>query len=481
MQTQFDQPVILRRSPLWSRAVVWGIVGVTSFSILWAALARIDEAVPATGKLEPQGAVREIQVPINGVVKQVHVQEGEHVKAGEPLITLDRTADAAQLASLKTIRQALVAETAFYRSEMQQPGSKLNDLVGIKLSPEMLALTKSRVALLDEIRLFRAQLQGSTQEKGLTPEQQLRLESSLAEVSSRQQAAKLEIDQLERQLDQTQVQLASGREILKVNQGIFKDLRTVAQEGGIARVQYLRQQQEVTNAQARVDQLVQEEQRLQFAIAQAKQRWQNTKALSQQDLLNKIAENEKKVAEIDGQLNKVIVENEKKIAETDSQLSQTELALRYRELRAPEDGYVFDLKALGPGFVANSTEPVLKVVPADSLLVKAYIPNKDIGFVKEGMPVDIRIDAFPFSEFGDIKGTVTAIGSDALPPTEIRPYYSFPVKIKLDSQSLRIRGREVPLQSGMSVSVNIKVRQRSVMSLFTDGFMRQVDHLKSVR
>jgi HlyD family secretion protein len=123
----------------------------------------------------------------------------------------------------------------------------------------------------------------------------------------------------------------------------------------------------------------------------------------------------------------------------------------------------------------------MKVVPEEALLVKAYIPNKDIGFVKEGMPADIRIDAFPFSEFGDVKGAVTSIGSDALPPTQIRPYYSFPVTIKPDRQSLSIRGREVPLQSGMAVSANIKIRQRSVMSLFTDGFIRQVDQLQNVR
>ncbi|MFM7450496.1 MAG: HlyD family efflux transporter periplasmic adaptor subunit [Leptolyngbyaceae cyanobacterium] len=482
MNTQFDQSVILKRSPLWSRAVVWGLVGVTSFSVIWASLARIDEAVSATGKLEPQGTVRDIQVPLNGVVKEVLVKDGDSVKQGQVLITLDRVADAVQLESLQKIRAALVTENAFYQSELQEPGSRSRDLATLRLAPEMAALTKSRAALVDEIRLFQAQLQGSSRGVTLSPEQQVRLQSTLTEMDSRKQAAQLEVNQLERQLAQTRVQLSSSQANLKVTQSIFKDMETVAREGGIARVQYLQQQQQVINSQARVDQLVQEEERLQYAIAQAQQRLQNTVSLSQQDLLNKIADNQKKIAEIDGQLNKAIVENKKKIAEVDSQLSQAQTALRYRELRAPTDGVVFDLK-VSPGYVAtpNATDPVLKVVPEEALVVKAYIPNKDIGFVKEGMPSDIRIDAFPFSEFGDVKGVVSSIGSDALPPTQIRPFYSFPVTIKPDRQFLSVRGREVPLQSGMAVSANIKVRQRSVLSLFTDGFIRQVDRLQNVR
>ncbi|MGI8500576.1 MAG: HlyD family efflux transporter periplasmic adaptor subunit, partial [Hassallia sp.] len=142
---------------------------------------------------------------------------------------------------------------------------------------------------------------------------------------------------------------------------------------------------------------------------------------------------------------------------------------------------VFDLKASNPGFVANSTEPVLKVVPENSLKAEVFLTNKDIGFVRAGMPVDIRIDSFPFSEFGDIKGTLESIGSDALPPTEIRPYYSFPVTVRLNQQALILKDKQLPLQSGMSVSVNIKLRKRTILSIFIDGFTQQIESLKFMR
>jgi HlyD family secretion protein len=484
MAMLFDQPVILRRSPVWSRLVVWGLMGVTSFSIGWASLAQIDEAVFATGKLEPKEAVREIKVPLNGVVKEVHVKDGDAVPQGKVLLTLDRTAESAQLNSLQKVRANLVAETAFYRSQLQpQSDANRDHSALVALPPEMLALTKSRSTLLDEIQLYWAQLEGSSKGRSLSPEQRLRLRSNLSEQSSRTQTSQLEVDQLQRQLAQAQAQLAAARQVLQVNQGIFKDLTRLVREGGIARVQYLRQQQEVTNNQSRVNELVQEVARLQLAIDQARQKLQNTVAVTQDDLLTKIATNEKQVADIDSQLNKVIVENERRIADIDSQLSQTQQMLRYREVKAPVAGKVFDLKAF-PGFVATPQAQdavVLKLVPQQALIVQAYIPNQDIGFVRAGMTVDVRIDAFPFSEFGDIKGEVVSLGSDALPPTEIRPFYSFPAKIQLDQQVLPVRGQDVALQSGMSVSVNIKVRQRTVLSLFTDKFIQQIDQMRSVR
>jgi HlyD family secretion protein len=116
------------------------------------------------------------------------------------------------------------------------------------------------------------------------------------------------------------------------------------------------------------------------------------------------------------------------------------------------------------------------------LIAEVFITNQDIGFVKEGMTVDVRIDSFPFSEYGDIQGEIISIGSDALPPDQIYDFYRFPAKIKLDSQTLNTNGREIPLQSGMSVSTNIKLREdRRVISLFLERFTKEVESLKNVR
>lgn len=187
----------------------------------------------------------------------------------------------------------------------------------------------------------------------------------------------------------------------------------------------------------------------------------------------------KRIAEIDSQINKVVVDNEKRIAELNSQISAAQQTIKYQELKAPVSGEVFDLQA-SPGFVPKSgqAEALLKIVPDpgpdNPLVAEVYVTNQDIGFVQPGQEADVRIDSFPYSEFGDIKGKVYFVASDALEPDQIYNFYRFPVKVELDAQNLMIRGEEVDLQSGMSVSVNIKVREnRTVLSLFTELFTKK--------
>ncbi|HEY9644723.1 MAG TPA: HlyD family efflux transporter periplasmic adaptor subunit [Chroococcidiopsis sp.] len=478
----FDQPVVLQQSSIWSRGIVWGIVGVATFAILWATFARIEQAVPATGKLEPEAKVQNIQAPVGGVVSEILVKDGQRVKKGDVLIRFDPRATQGERQSLKQVRDSLVSENRFYQAQlMGMSGAQAEAALQVTLRPEILALTTNRAALIAENQLYRAQLTGGEAADNLSPEQRARLRVGLVESNSRASAARLEVDQLQAQFSANEVQLNAAKQSLSIDQEILGDVRPLAEEGGIARLQLRRQEQEVLNGQAEVDRLTQERQRLEFAIAQAQQKFQNTLAVTGSDLLNRMSDNEKRIADIDSQINKQIVENAKRIAELDSQLNQAELTLQYQELRAPIDGIVFDLQANGPGFVANTSEPILKIVPGEGLTAEVFITNQDIGFVSEGMPVDVRVDSFPFSEFGDVKGKVVSIGSDALPPDQIYPFYRFPAKIQLDQQMISIRGREIPLQSGMSITANIITRDRSVLSIFTDMFNDKVDTLRTVR
>ena len=110
------------------------------------------------------------------------------------------------------------------------------------------------------------------------------------------------------------------------------------------------------------------------------------------------------------------------------------------------------------------------------------ITNEDIGFIRTKQRADIRIDSFPFSEFSDIKGEVISIASYVLELNETHRFYRFSAKIKLEQQFLRTSYRKIPLQSGMSVTVDIKVRKsRKVISLMTELFRKKVESIKQVR
>ena len=285
------------------------------------------------------------------------------------------------------------------------------------------------------------------------------------------------------QLNQTQTKRLARQESLAINKKILNDIKNAFDEGAIARIQYLKQQEEVKNTESEIRQLQQEEMRFMAAITEGRSRLNNTFDTNRKELTVQIADNTKRIAEIDSQLTKALVENSKRLAEVEGQISQASVTLQYQELRAPVSGTVFELKA-GLGYVANisTSESVLKIVPDDQLVAKIFITNQDIGFVKEGMPVDVRLDSFPFSEFGDIKGKLVWIGSDALPPDQSNPSYRFPAKVQIEKQAIKINEyRKINLQSGMSLTANIKIRERTVISLFTDFFFKNTESLKYVR
>ena len=182
---------------------------------------------------------------------------------------------------------------------------------------------------------------------------------------------------------------------------------------------------------------------------------------------------------------------DQQLAELTSRLAEIRVTLRYQQLKSPVDGVVFDLQPTASGFTAQSTQTVMKVVPFGSLEAKVEVPSNKIGFVKipVGCPKelsacmnsDISIDSYPSTDFGVIEGKVTRIGSDALAPDqqEQRQELSFPVTIKLSQQTLELKsGSKLPLQVGMSLTANIKLRKVSYLQLLLGEFQDKAESLQ---
>ncbi|MFN5971622.1 MAG: HlyD family efflux transporter periplasmic adaptor subunit [Microcystis sp.] len=543
-----EQSVILKQSPIWSRTIIWTLMSVTTAALIWSAFAKIEQVVGAQGQLKPQGKVQEVQAPVNGVVQEVKVKDGDRVNKGDVLVLMDSSASKVQLESLGKIRATAEKENQFYRLLMAQdltPAQVESSIAQLKLPSEIADLARNRAALVAENQLYQAQVSEGASSSALQEEQLARLAAARREANSRQAAARLEMEQLEKQLAQTGVQLADarsqlikdrlvleeiktrnansmkqGQESLDIERNILKDIEPLGDEGAIARYQINKQKQSVTDRQnelqqqeangkidrekqekevqtriAEISRLEQEEKRYFLLISQAQEKLINTTVITEKDVRDKMADNHKRIAEIDSQISRIIIDNNKRIAELDSQISQAQQTIKYQKITAPIDGVVFDLKAR-PGFVPqpSQAEALLKIVPdgcptqikdaaKGCLVAEVDVTNQDIGFVRVGQKADIRIDSFSYSEYGDIKGEVISIGSDALPPDENHRFYRFPVRVSLNSQELVLKDKStLPLQSGMSVSVNIKVNEnRTVLGLFTDMFNKQVDTLKQVR
>jgi hemolysin D len=365
-----NDDVVLQQSRLWARSITWTLIGVTGFALAWLALAKTEEIVTAPGKLEPLGVVKDIQMPVGGVVDEILVKEGDAVRKGEVLLRLDTvTSRDRQQSILKTI--------AF---KQQQLRLKREELV------RYLAVNDTEQQVLVE---------------------RLGLESEVL-----------------------------GR------------LETLNRQGAVQELQYLSQVNKVQEVEGQ--------------IKQSKVERLRQEAILQQG----------------------IRELQSELADLRSKLVELDVNIRYQEIRAPEDGVVFELKPKSKGFVAQTSEPVMKVVPYDRLEARVEVPSREIGFVSVGKRAEISIDSYPSTDFGVLEGTVRRIGSDALPPDErnqSKQFYRFPVDIKLNQQQMKLKsGQPLDLKVGMSITANIKLRKVTYLQLLLSDFKDKADALRRI-
>lgn len=414
----------LTPSRRWSRVIIYALVGVAGFGVVWACFARIDETVQATGKLEPRGTTKAIKAPIGGVISDIRVRDGQAVKAGQILLVLDTEAARAKLKALEAVRERTAADLALSRSTVGDPtgGASLNS----NQSGKLLALQ--------------------------------------AEYASRIRAAQQAVVQAEVSLREANIQLRSREQAMAIKRQVIQQLEPLVRMGGFGKVQYQKELQEYVALVGEVQQLRQAMPRLRAALDETKQRLVNTKSLTKIDFRTKIEEGEKQLAELS------------------NQISEARVTLRYQNIRSPVNGVVFDLKPTAPGFVVNTNDAaaLLKVVPTDALVARIFVANRDIGFVRPGQRVDVRVDAFPYNEFGDVKGAVASIGSDVLEPDPTYNFFRFPVTVNLSKSHLAYRGRQLRLLSGMSVTANIVLRQRPVIAIFTQQILPFWDSLEKL-
>ena len=181
-------------------------------------------------------------------------------------------------------------------------------------------------------------------------------------------------------------------------------------------------------------------------------------------------------------LSQQIKQIESEVSELEAKGLEAEVLLGYKSIKSPVNGMVFDMRPRNIGFVAQSNFSIMKIVPFNKLEADVKIPSSKIGFIKIGMPVDISIDSFPANDFAPLEGIVDSIGSDVLDLNEQNNQeYFFPGSIKLNSQSLILNnGNELPLQVGMSLKANIKLRKVSYLKLLLGSFRDKAESIQGI-
>lgn len=196
---------------------------------------------------------------------------------------------------------------------------------------------------------------------------------------------------------------------------------------------------------------------------------------------------EKQIADLEEQSGRIALESErlslenrKSIDGLRSQLVKVDLQLQYQNVASPVSGIIFDPRIRKESVIAGG-ERILSIVPQKGLYAEVFVPNKDIGYIRLGQEAKVRVDAFPFSRYGDIPAKVSQIAADALAPSPEKNFYSFPVKLDLERSTLKSDNMAIPLKPGMSITTNLKLRDKRVISLVSDIFVDQTDSVRSIR
>tara|TARA_Y100000991_G_scaffold215276_1_gene205183 strand:+ start:1558 stop:3072 length:1515 start_codon:yes stop_codon:yes gene_type:complete len=403
----------LAPSQKWSSRLIITFVGVSSFGIVWSFFTMIDDTVQVQGKLEPKGTTIEVKVPLGGVIKRIIVDEGDVVKNEELLLELDTTAVRSKLKALNIIKSQIEAD----------------------------------------ILLSKIQLGEDIETNQLTDNQKIKLKSLQNEYESRINASKNAVEQATYRRDSNIEQLKTLEEVLEIREAVLKNLGYLTEIGGLSKIKYLKEKQEILELRGRLIDKQNQMKTSNSILKESKNKLSNTIAATKIDSANKIEENAKQLAQIKNQIN------------------EQNLTLSYQEIKSPVNGIVFDLQPAAPGYVVNTNIPILKLVPIDDLVARVFVSNRDIAFLKKEQSVKIRVDAYPYNEFGEIDGKIDAIGSDVLEPDTNYNFYRFPVTIKLKEPFIIHKKKKLNLKTGMSLSANIVLRKRPVLSLFTERLL----------
>ena len=409
------------------RLVGWLIITIFILSIGWSVLGQVDIVAVGQGRIIPSARVKVVQPFETGVVKRSLVREGELVRAGQVLVELDSTLAAAEVEQL---------ESKLLSSRLEQ--SRLT-------------------ALLEAISTEETSSPGLTSPPGATLEQiqrqELRTRQALAAYRATLESSRQNERRQTADLAVTRSHLGQLDATIPLISEQSASIKQLVDNNLAARTQWLDLERE---------RIVQIEER---------KRSKSRVLMARASIESLRDEREIYVAEYRATLLSELTELDNAVASYSKELSKARRLEELHHLTAPVSGVVNRLRVHTIGGVVTSAQPLMSIVPANPTLVaEAWIRNKDIGFVSEHQAVSVKVDAFPFTKYGLIEGTITQLSTDAV--HDEKQGWVYAAYVALDQSSVDIGGKEVPLSPGMTVTVEVKVGKRRLIEFLLSPLIR---------
>jgi hemolysin D len=412
-------------SPI-GRKILWSILIMMGLTLLWLFLGKTDVVVSGRAQVMPVGDVKAVQALSVGSVKKIYVKEGDFVKKGDPLIEIDPTVEETNIEAKKRTLALLELEVA-----------KINSLLN---NTEFVVPSNVDPALVSMIRgMYDA-------EKRLIVEQEKQIEQ--------------QIKQIEQQIEITQIEKEKVEEVYRLGMKEQKRLEKVLDL--IAKSQYYELKKK--NIQFRI-----EITKLEHELLKYQEQLHETKM--KKDLLIRSFQNK---------YYEELAKKKKETVALRSQIETIEFKRKKQVIVSPVDGIIAKVGITTIGAVVQPAQALMTIVPEHTPIeLKAKVANKDIGFIKVGMPVAIKIDAFNFQRYGLIDGNVTKIGANAINDKKFGLIYE--VYIKPKQVSLMVEGEEKYLIPGMTATAEFKVGSRRIIEFFVYPLIKYFNEGISVR
>jgi hemolysin D len=429
------------------RILIWMIFVILIIAFLWSYFGKVDEVAVARGKIVPDGEVKVIQPLEIGVIRAIHVADGQQVRQGQLLIEIDPTINEADIES--TIKNLSIHLTDKRRLQEELTGQSipLPKAIENKVPPEMSA--------------FQEQLKIARKEEYMAKE-----DAQRAVVEQRADAL--------RNAEATLEKYRKTRDIIREQATAYEG---AYKEEYISRMEYLEKQKDLFTAE-------QEYKAQTDAVEQAREGLKET----QHTLMALRGERQKSIL---GD----IMEGEKNIASLEGDMIKARKRYDLEKLASPVSGTVHGLQSYTIGGVVTPAQAVVTVVPEGTqLIIEAMAENKDIGFIKVGETAEIKIDTFPFQKYGTIKGVVTLVSADSFEnkdnnkdnnkdtdkDTDKRGLV-YKIKVDMEKTTMVVDGRLVHFSPGMAASVEVKTGKRRIIEFFLSPIIKYAKESLTLR
>ena len=461
LQNVLDQPPAAFPHQL----LLGGIVFCLAFSA-WTWLGKIEEVGHARGQLVPKGEVYKIHPVEAGKVVQLAVKEGEVVRAGQVLAELDAQIANNEIERLGRLLEAYQVELSQKQGLAERTRLEAGTRVAfanadIQMQLALIAAAKAKVATIREL-LSELKVQVAASRTRLQRLQPLAatIQEHLAEMRADVAAHKARIKRLNVLVEQGAV---AKEHMFEAEQGLRDHTEAITRselEEGASTGDRLFEAEHawrdrtsaITQNQGELQQALVEAERLQAGLAQKQAQARTTQLETQQQLQ---------------QIEVEITELKAKMAETQTLLNSARAKLAQRFLYAPINGVVSSLNIRNIGEVVQAGQTIAEMAPQDApLTLLAKLPNQEAGFVKTGMPVQVKLDAYPYQDYGIVTGFVTSISPDAKPDERLGPVYR--VEVALDRKYVYAQHQVIPFKAGQTATAEIIIRRRRIVDILLD-------------